>query len=53
MHSISQTPVDIKIPAQRTSGERMLVKALTAIVNREGKKKEPVKKANVFSDERP
>jgi hypothetical protein len=48
MHSISYTSPDTKAILQKTSGEKVLVKALTALVNREGKKKAPSKKVNPF-----
>ena len=34
-------------------GEKVLVKAITAIVNREGKKKQPLRKINLSSFEYP
>jgi hypothetical protein len=37
----------------KASGEKVLVKALTAIVNREGNKKAPLKKINLSSFEYP
>jgi hypothetical protein len=36
-----------------SSGEKVLVKALTAIVNREGNKKTPRRNINLFSYEYP
>jgi hypothetical protein len=53
MHSIAQSPVDVKITSPRTSGEKVLIKALTAIVNREGNKKTPLRKINLASFEYP
>ena len=53
IHSIAQSPLDVKITSPRTSGEKVLVKALTAIVNREGSKKTPIRKTNLASFEYP
>jgi hypothetical protein len=53
MHSITQVPFDIKITSTKTSGEKVLVKALAIFVNREGNKKGPVKKINVPSSDSP
>jgi hypothetical protein len=44
--------VDVRM-SPTTSGEKVLVKALTAIVNREGNKKQPLRKINVSSFEYP
>ncbi|HEX2630252.1 MAG TPA: hypothetical protein VHM26_14595 [Chitinophagaceae bacterium] len=41
LHGIGQSPMS---RLSRNSGERSLVKALAAIVNRDGKKKMPVRK---------
>jgi hypothetical protein len=51
VHSISQTPIVVSSP--KTSGEKVLVKALTALVNREGNKKTPLRKINLSSFEYP
>ena len=53
MHSISHAPLDIRASSPGTSGEKVLVKALTAIVNREGNKKTPLRKINLSSFEYP
>jgi hypothetical protein len=53
MHCISQSPLDVRMSSPGTSGEKVLVKALTAIVNREGNKKAPLKKINLSSFEYP
>jgi hypothetical protein len=53
MHSIAQSPVDVKITSPKTSGEKVLVKALTAIVNREGNKKTPLRTLSLSSFEYP
>jgi hypothetical protein len=53
MRSISQPSLDARMSSSGTSGEKVLVKALTAIVNREGNKKIPRKKINLFSYEYP
>jgi hypothetical protein len=51
LHSIAQSPVMVTTP--KTSGEKVLVKALTALVNREGNKKTPLRKINLSSFEYP
>jgi hypothetical protein len=51
MHSISVASPDIKITPQKVSGEKVLVKALAAIVNREGKKKMPYRRVNLSLSE--
>ena len=53
MRSVSHASFDIRMSSSGTSGEKQLVKALTAIVNREGNKKIPRKKINLFSYEYP
>ncbi|HEY6503837.1 MAG TPA: hypothetical protein VIZ28_07685 [Chitinophagaceae bacterium] len=53
MHSISHAPFDVFINAQKTSGEKVLIKALAVFVNREGNKKAPVKKISLPSSESP
>jgi hypothetical protein len=53
MHSIAQAPLDVRISSPKTSGEKVLVKALTAIVNREGNKKTPLRNINLSSFEYP
>lgn len=53
LHTMSQSPLDIKVTSPKTSGEKVLVKALTAIMNREGNKKVPFKRVNMFSSEGP
>jgi hypothetical protein len=53
MHSITHASFDIKVSSPKTSGEKVLVKALAIIVNREGNKKGPVKKINVASSDSP
>jgi hypothetical protein len=45
LHGIGQSPADFRVSRlSRSNGERSLVKALAAIVNRDGKKKMPVRK---------
>jgi hypothetical protein len=51
MHSISIASPDVRITPQKVSGEKVIVKALVAIVNREGKKKIPLKKIHIPSSE--
>ncbi|MBL7743777.1 MAG: hypothetical protein JNN00_09925 [Chitinophagaceae bacterium] len=53
MRSVSQVSADIRVVSPRTSGERVLVKALTAIVNRHGQKKRPARKIDLPSSESP
>jgi hypothetical protein len=51
MHSISNATPDMKAIPKRISGEKVLVKALAAIVNREGKKKTPLRRVNLSLSE--
>jgi hypothetical protein len=51
MHSISIASADVRITPQKVSGEKVLVKALTALVNREGKKKKPLRRTNICLSE--
>jgi hypothetical protein len=45
LHGVGQSPMDFRSSRfSRGNGERSLVKALAAIVNREGKKKMPTRK---------
>jgi hypothetical protein len=53
LHSISNAAPDVRITSQNISGEKVIVKALTAIVNREGNKKIPLKKVRLSSFEYP
>jgi len=53
IHSISQATVEVRATLPKPSGEKVLVKALTAIVNREGNKKTPQRKINLSSYEFP
>ena len=54
IHCMSQTPIDLALTLPKNaSGEKVLVKALTAIVNREGNKKRPMQKINLASFEYP
>jgi hypothetical protein len=53
MHSMGQSQVDVRITATKTSGEKVLVKALAAIVNREGKKRTPLKRMYISPSEYP
>ncbi|TMI97626.1 MAG: hypothetical protein E6H06_01285 [Bacteroidetes bacterium] len=52
LHSIANTS-EVRISSPRASGEKVLVKALAAIVNREEKKKIPFRRANLCSSESP
>ena len=51
IHSISQSPIEITSGSPKTSGEKVLMKAIAVIVNPEANKKTPVKTATVFSIE--
>src|ERR1700704_2019285 len=53
MHNIKQPPLEVKITSSNGSGEKVLIKALTAIVSREGNKKSPTKKIDLSSTEGP
>jgi len=52
MRGISQPSMNVQTTST-SSGEKVLVKAITAIVNREGKKKQPLRKINLSSFEYP
>ena len=54
IHCMSQTPIDLAVTLPKgASGEKVLVKDLTAIVNREGNKKKKQQKINLSSFEYP
>jgi len=53
LNSFSQTPVDAGANAQKTSGEKVLVKAIAVIVNPEGNKKAPPKTVKLHASECP
>jgi hypothetical protein len=53
MHSIGQSQIDVRITTTKASGEKVLVKALAAIVNREGKKRTPIKRIYISPSEYP
>jgi len=53
LRSVSQPSVDVRMSSSTASGEKVLVKALTAIINREGNKKHPLRKINLSSYEYP
>jgi predicted metalloenzyme YecM len=53
LHSISQSPLDVRVSSPKTSGEKVLIKALAVIVNPKGKKKGPVKKIELSASESP
>jgi hypothetical protein len=50
---MAQTPFETMNTSRSASGEKVLVKALTAIVNREGNKRKPVNKIEVSAYEYP
>jgi hypothetical protein len=51
MHSLSSASPDIRATPQQASGEKVLVKALASIVNREGKKRVPAKRISLSLSE--
>jgi hypothetical protein len=51
IHSISQSPLDTATNSQKTSGEKVLLKAIAVIVNPQANKKAPAKISNVSSTE--
>lgn len=54
VHCISQTEIDLTANTPKTtSGEKVLVKALTAIVNREGNKRRPLQKLELSTFDYP
>jgi hypothetical protein len=48
-----KTPSEVRITSSNTSGEKVLIKALASIVNREGNKKTPFRRINLCSSEYP
>jgi len=44
IHTFGNTSSDVAFSSLKSSGEKQLLKALTAIVNREDNKKKPAKK---------
>jgi hypothetical protein len=50
---LARAPLDVQLTSAGTSGEKVLVKALTVIVNREGNKKTPVRRIDLSSFEYP
>ena len=53
MQSIVKNPSEVRITSSKTSGEKTLVKALAAIVNRDGNKKKFYRKITLSSSEPP
>jgi len=51
IHSISQSPIEVSTGSPKTSGEKVLMKAIAVIVNPEANKKTPVKTATISSTE--
>ena len=51
IHSISQSPIEAVTNSQKTSGEKVLMKAIAVIVNPQANKKAPAKIAAVSSTE--
>jgi hypothetical protein len=52
MHSIGNVS-EARMTSPKASGEKVLVKALAAIVNRDEKKKNPLRRINLCSSELP
>ena len=52
MHSIDSVS-EVRMISPKVSGEKVLVKALAAIVNRDDKKKTPFRRINLCSSELP
>ena len=52
LHSIANA-AEVRVTSPKVSGERVLVKALAAIVNREEKKKIPFRRVNLCFSESP
>jgi len=53
LHTFGTAPSEVTLSSVKSSGEKQLLKALTAIVNREGNKKKPVRKNEVTPSESP
>jgi hypothetical protein len=53
LHTFGKAPSDFGKSSMKSAGEKQLVKALTAFVNREGNKKRPVKKITLSPSEFP
>jgi hypothetical protein len=47
LQGIAQPPIDARLSALKSPGKKELIKALLAIVDREGQKKSPVKRAQL------
>jgi hypothetical protein len=53
MHSFTQAPVETGAGSTKATGEKVLVKAISIIVNPEGSKKAPAKTIQISPDEYP
>jgi hypothetical protein len=53
MHSIGKAPAEVRITSPKTSAEKVIVKALAAIVNPQGNKKKPGRRVDLFSSDSP
>ncbi len=51
MHSITKAPSDLRVVSPKPSGEKVLIKALTALVNREENKKLSSRRIHIPSKE--
>ena len=53
MHSFAQAPKEAGFTQPKTSAEKVLIKAVAAIINPEGNKKVPAKRINLAPSEAP
>jgi hypothetical protein len=53
IHNFSQVSVGNELLEQKAAGQKVLIKAITAIVNTEGNKKAPQKRVCITSAEGP
>ena len=53
MHTFGKAPSEVTKASSKASGEKVLVKALTALVNREGNKKRQFKTNDIIPTESP
>ena len=53
LHSFSQSPIETEQTSKKLSGEKVLIKMITVIVNPHANKKLPVRTMNHYSCDRP
>jgi hypothetical protein len=53
LRNFSRASVDQATGSEKAAGQKMLIKAITAMVNTEGNKKAPAKTIHVFSSDCP